>query len=184
MRLVSANRDRLGEFFPWAQTHSRVLESGWLRALPHERRKGIFHFAVVKKNRPVGSFSVYLDSPETLGVWGSFGSVFAEVTYWLAETAEGQGLMGESLNAMVVALFGLGVGEVYAEVNETNMQSIALLKRSGFVEYEDEYEGENSLYLHETIDGEGNFIPPTITLFKESPFKTLVTPHPMDFWYS
>lgn len=60
------------------------------------------------------------------------GVAKAEVAYFLRADCEGQGLMGETLRAVLPAAFGSGLEKLFARVQPANQRSRQLLERVGF----------------------------------------------------
>lgn len=133
-RMITAHRADLAEFLTWAGVHSRTLEAGWLKELPVQRGRGTYHYAILAGKRPVGSFAVYLDGPQIPDDLSEFGSLSAEIGYWLIPSARGKGLATRAVNAVTSMLFSSGVGEVFARVDPENAGSRSVLNRASFVE--------------------------------------------------
>lgn len=123
--LVDANRAHLARWFGWAETADEAVARGWaVNGLEQFRRGEGMHGTLLEAGAPVGALGVHaLD--RTRGT--------AEIGYWLAEGAQGRGLMTRAVDGLLAYLFvGLGLGKVAIAVDAGNRRSAAVAERLGF----------------------------------------------------
>lgn len=123
--LIDANREHLARWFAWAPTADEATARAWAEAgLEQFRRGDGWHATLLERGERVGSVGLhYLD--RLRGV--------TEIGYWLAEHAQGRGLMTRTLAALLPHFFeGHGLDKVVIGVSPENVRSAALPERFGF----------------------------------------------------
>lgn len=123
--LIDANRAHLSEWFHWARHADESTVRGWAAdGLEQFRRGDGWHGTLLERGQPVGAVGLhYLDRRR--GV--------TEVGYWLAEAAEGRGVMTRALEGLLRHFFdGLRLEKVVIGVPPDNRRSAALPERLGF----------------------------------------------------
>ena len=123
--LIGANREHLARWFAWAPTADEATACGWADASLDQFRRGDgWHATLLERGVGIGSVALhYLD--RTRGV--------TEIGYWLAEDAQGRGLMTRTLAALLpYFLVGHDLNKVVIGVTPENARSAALPERLGF----------------------------------------------------
>jgi ribosomal-protein-serine acetyltransferase len=124
--LIDANRSHLARWFAWAPQADEATARAWAEAgLDQFRRGDGWHATLLDRGEGIGSVGLhYLD--RTRGV--------TEIGYWLAEHAQGRGIMTRTLRALLAYFFGgIGLTKVVIGVTPENERSAALPERLGFV---------------------------------------------------
>lgn len=126
--LVDANRPHLGAWLPFVGATKTVEDTrAFLQARtpPREERDG-FEMGLVHEGRLVGALGAH-------GIDRHFS--LTSLGYWLAEDAQGRGLMTDAVRAVVTHAFrDLGLHRVEIRVAPGNERSAAIPRRLGFVE--------------------------------------------------
>jgi ribosomal-protein-serine acetyltransferase len=123
--LVADNREHLARWFSWAPSADEGQARTWIAGgLAQFRRGDGWHATLLERGTPVGSVGLhYLDRRR--GV--------TEVGYWLAEAAQGRGLMTRTLRGLIAHFFDAqGLEKVAIGVDPENLRSAALPERLGF----------------------------------------------------
>ena len=124
--LVDANRDRLRRWLPWPDGNLSVLDSRayilWVRA---QARRGIgLSFGLWWKGSLVGVAGF---------VWIDAANRSAAIGYWLAQAAEGHGLMTAAVSALLRHGFRtLKVNRMEIRAGVRNRRSRGIPRRLGF----------------------------------------------------
>jgi ribosomal-protein-serine acetyltransferase len=124
-RLVDANRDHLRRWLPWVDASAsaedtRAYIRGMLHAVADGREYG---FAILHHGELVGGIGLHL-IPELAE---------AEIGYWLAEDAQGQGIVTRASRALLRFAFEeLGMHRVIIKCAKENARSRAVPERLGF----------------------------------------------------
>ncbi|MBA2666804.1 MAG: GNAT family N-acetyltransferase [Trueperaceae bacterium] len=124
--LIDANRAHLSRWFTWAPGADETTALAWAEGgLDQFGRGDGWQATLLERGDAVGSVGLhYLDRAR--GV--------TEIGYWLAEGAEGRGLMTRALQALLPYFFvGHGLNKVVIGVSPENLRSAALPERLGFV---------------------------------------------------
>ena len=124
--LVEANRERLRRWLPWPDTNRNVLDSRAyiLRVRAHARAGVGQSFGVWWKDRLVGVAGF---------VWIDAANHRAAIGYWLAQEAEGHGLMTAAVKALLRHGFRtLKLNRIEIHVGIRNRRSRAIPERLGF----------------------------------------------------
>jgi ribosomal-protein-serine acetyltransferase len=124
--LVEANRDRLRRWLPWPDANRSVLDSRAyvLRMRAHARAGRGQSFGLWWKDRLVGVAGF---------VWIDPANQSAGIGYWLAEAAEGHGLMTAAVAALLRHGFRtLGLNRIELRAGVRNRRSRAIPQRLGF----------------------------------------------------
>ena len=124
--LVEANRDHLDRWFPWVSETRSVIDTAAFidRSLARFRRGDGFDAGIVVDGRLRGCVGLhFVKRPE--GV--------TEIGYWLAEDAQGAGVMTRTLQGLLPHLFrDLDLHRVEIRCDPANARSRALPERLGF----------------------------------------------------
>ena len=120
--LVDNNRDHLSEFLGWAKfyTEDEALVDA-KEALKQIELAKQASYEIIFNGEIVGAVNLY----------GREGEC-SEMGYWLAEAAQGKGILTRSAGALLK--FGFeqwGLREVLLDINPANHKSLALLRRLG-----------------------------------------------------
>jgi ribosomal-protein-serine acetyltransferase len=123
--VIDANREHLGRWLPWAETHGFEDSVEYLRRkqLQWEMNDG-FEGAIELDGRIVGGAGFH--RVDWVNRCTSIG-------YWLAADAQGRGLMTATVRALLDHAFGVwGLHRVFIEVVVGNERSKAIPERLGF----------------------------------------------------
>jgi ribosomal-protein-serine acetyltransferase len=124
--LVDVNRDRLRRWLPWPDANLTVLESrAFILHVRGKARLGVAHsFGLWWKGDLVGVVGFnWIDLPNRS----------AAIGYWLAESAEGHGLMTAAVSALVRHGFrALKLNRIEIRAGVRNRRSRAIPERLGF----------------------------------------------------
>jgi ribosomal-protein-serine acetyltransferase len=122
--VVDAERDRLREWLPWVDgTVDETVERDFLRSIEQVNAIGTGLHATIRRDREFAGFVGLRLDPLRRS---------AEVGYWLAERAVGQGVMTRSVSAIVGLAFGdLGMHRVELLAAVGNHRSRAIAERLG-----------------------------------------------------
>ncbi|MEM6855968.1 MAG: GNAT family protein [Planctomycetota bacterium] len=123
--LIDRNRGSIGPWMDWvaeAKTVEQVAEARRAVWRDYEARTKL-ELGIIENQRIVGAIGLHgLDDPH--------GS--AELGYWLAQDAQGRGLMTRAARSMVEHGFAeYGLHRVYLTADTANARSIALAERLG-----------------------------------------------------
>lgn len=124
--LVEANRDRLRRWLPWPDANQSVMDSRAfiLRVRALARQGTGESFGLWWKDRLVGIAGF---------VWIDAMNQSAAIGYWLAEEAEGHGLMTAAVSALLRRGFGtLDLNRIEIRAGIRNRRSRAIPERLGF----------------------------------------------------
>jgi ribosomal-protein-serine acetyltransferase len=124
--LVEANRERLRRWLPWPDSNRSVLDSrAYILRVQAHARAGIGQsFGLWWKGALVGIAGF---------VWIDAANHSAAIGYWLAENAEGHGLMTAAVTALLRHGFRtLKLNRVEIRVGVRNRRSRAIPERLGF----------------------------------------------------
>lgn len=124
--LVDANRDRLRRWLPWPDANRSVLDSrAYILRVRALARKGVGRaYGLWWRGALVGVAGF---------VWIDAVNRNAGIGYWLAETAEGRGLMTAAVSALVRHGFrDLGFHRIEIRAGVRNRRSRAVPERLGF----------------------------------------------------
>ncbi|MBI4311797.1 MAG: GNAT family N-acetyltransferase [Chloroflexi bacterium] len=124
--LVDANRDHLRRWLAFADSMRSVKDQReWLKQMDepgHDRWE--YPMMVLHKGKLVGMIGV-----QNLGSRARF----CEIGYWLAESAQGQGIITRSCRALLDYLFAFeGINRVQIRAAVGNTRSRAIPERLGF----------------------------------------------------
>jgi len=123
---VEANRERLRRWLPWPDANRSVLDSRAfiLRMRAQARAGSAQSFGLWWKERLVGVVAF---------VWIDPANHSAGIGYWLAQEAEGQGLMTAAVSALLRHGFRtLQLNRIEIRAGVRNLRSRAIPKRLGF----------------------------------------------------
>jgi ribosomal-protein-serine acetyltransferase len=123
---VEANRDRLRRWLPWPDANRSVLDSRAfiLRVRAQARQGSAESLGLWWKDRLVGIAGF---------VWIDASNQCAAIGYWLAQEAEGQGLMSAAVAALVRHGFRtLKLNRIEIRAGVRNRRSRAVPERLGF----------------------------------------------------
>jgi ribosomal-protein-serine acetyltransferase len=124
--LVEANRERLRRWLPWPDANRSIQDSRTyiLRVRAHARAGLGQSFGVWWKERLVGIAGF---------VWIDVANHRAAIGYWLAQEAEGHGLMTAAVKALLRHGFRtLKLNRIEIHVGVRNRRSRAIPERLGF----------------------------------------------------
>jgi len=124
--LVEANRERLRRWLPWPDANRSVLDSrAYILRVRALARLGAGHaFGLWWKGELVGVAGF---------VWIDTAHRSAAIGYWLAEAAEGRGLMTAAVSALLHHGFrDLGLNRIEIRAGVRNRRSRAIPERLGF----------------------------------------------------
>ena len=124
--LVEANRERLRRWLPWPDTNRSVLDTRAfiLRVRAHARAGIGQSFGLWWKGALVGTAGF---------VWIDAANHSAAIGYWLAQEAEGHGLMTSAVKALLLHGFQpLELNRIEIRVGVRNRRSRAIPERLGF----------------------------------------------------
>ena len=124
--LVEANRERLRRWLPWPDANRSVLDTRAfiLRVRAHARAGIGQSFGVWWKGALVGTAGF---------VWIDAANHSAAIGYWLAQEAEGHGLMTSAVKALLLHGFQtLELNRIEIRVGVRNRRSRAIPERLGF----------------------------------------------------
>lgn len=133
--VVDRNRAHLDEFLPWVAANVQESDSlDFIRAVQAERRAG-----------RAAPFGVFLDGRLVghIGLKDVVARHKAEIGYWLAEDAGGQGVMTHAAQAVIDYGFTeLKLVRLMIRCRSSNPRSAAIAKRLGFALEGTERRGE------------------------------------------
>jgi ribosomal-protein-serine acetyltransferase len=124
--LVEANRERLRRWLPWPDANLSVLDSrAYILRVRAQARTGTAEsFGIWWQERLVGIAGF---------VWIDATHRSAAIGYWLAEAAEGHGLMTASVSALLKHGFrNLKLNRIEIRAGVRNRRSRAIPERLGF----------------------------------------------------
>lgn len=124
--LVDVNRARLGRWLPWPDANRSRQDSRTyiLRVRAQARHGAAQSFGLWWKGSLVGVAGF---------VWIDTANRSAAIGYWLAEAAEGQGLMTRAVAALLTHGFrSLGLNRIEIRAGVRNRRSRAVPERLGF----------------------------------------------------
>lgn len=124
--LVEANRERLRRWLPWPDANRSILDSrAYILRVRAWARQGSAHsFGIWWQERLVGVAGF---------VWIDPLNRTAAIGYWLAEAAEGRGLMTAAVTALLRHGFRtLKLNRIEIRAGVRNRRSRAIPKRLGF----------------------------------------------------
>jgi ribosomal-protein-serine acetyltransferase len=123
--VVEADRERLGEWFPWVEvTRSAKDEEAWIRRLrmDPEARDGLGIFV---GDELVGGAGLMVDPYRIVG----------EIGYWIRPDHEGRGLVTEAVRVLLREGFDrMGLHRITIRAGTSNVRSRAIPERLGFRE--------------------------------------------------
>ncbi len=125
-RLVDANRQHLRRWLPWVDAMRAVKdERAWLEDELAPSNRWSQPYMVLQRSKLVGMLDIRgLNSPSHAG----------EIGYWLAEDAQGKGIMTRSCRALLDYVFALeGLNRMQIRAATGNTKSRAIPERLGFV---------------------------------------------------
>jgi ribosomal-protein-serine acetyltransferase len=125
--LVSANRDHLARWLPWAARQTIADSRAFIRTTRRQfAENNGFQLAIVEDGRIVGIVGFHSVS------WPNRTTT---IGYWLAEDAQGHGTMTSAVRALVDHAFGTwGLNRVEIRAAVENARSRAVAERLGFRE--------------------------------------------------
>jgi len=124
--LVEANRERLRRWLPWPDANRSVLDTrAFILRVRARARAGLGQsFGVWWQGALVGTAGF---------VWIDAANGSAAIGYWLAQEAEGHGLMTAAVTALLRYGFRtLGLNRIEIRVGVRNRRSRAIPERLGF----------------------------------------------------
>jgi ribosomal-protein-serine acetyltransferase len=123
--IVDRNRAHLRPWMTWIDTTNDVEDTRKFitRSLEQHARNEGFHCGIWHDGRIVGVVGL---------VYLNWDHRRAEVGYWLAEDAQGLGIMTRACRRVVDHLFDLGVNRVEIRCGGENLRSRAVAERLGF----------------------------------------------------
>lgn len=124
--LVEANRERLRRWLPWPDANRSVLDSRTfiLKVRAQARQGAAASFGLWWQGRLVGIAGF---------VWIDSANRSAAIGYWLAQEAEGHGLMSAAVKALLRHGFlTLKLNRIEIRAGVRNHRSRAIPKRLGF----------------------------------------------------
>lgn len=124
--LIDQNRAHLRRWLPFVDGTRGIEDSRAFRKSSLERyaRDGSFDAVIVQDDRPVGVIGLH---------WIHWSHRSTSLGYWLAEGAQGRGLMTRSVNAVLEHCFTtLSLNRVSSAAATGNARSNAVLQRCGF----------------------------------------------------
>ncbi len=124
-RLTDANRDHLGRWMPWLEsTRSADDTRAYLREVQRNFADGReYGFGILEGGELVGAIGLRVEAMANE----------AEIGYWLAEAAEGRGIITRATEALVRFAFDeLGLNRVLILCAVDNARSRAVPERLGF----------------------------------------------------
>jgi len=124
--LVDTNRDRLRQWLPWPNANHSVQDS----------RAYILHVRAQARLGVARSFGLWWKG-DLVGVvgfnWIDLANRSAAIGYWLAESAEGHGLMTAAVSALIRHGFrALKLNRIEIRAGVRNRRSRAIPERLGF----------------------------------------------------
>lgn len=123
--LVDANRAHLRKWLPWVDDMRSVKnEREWLQGQLDLENRWAYPMMVLHRGKLVGMVGVMgANSPSRAG----------EIGYWLAEDAQGQGIITRSCRAILDYVFALeGMNRMQIRAATGNTKSRAIPERLGF----------------------------------------------------
>ena len=125
-RLVDANRQHLRRWLPWVDAMRAVKdERAWLEDELAPSNRWSQPYMVLQRSKLAGMLDIRgLSSPSRAG----------EIGYWLAEDAQGKGVMTRSCRALLDYVFALeGINRMQIRAATSNTKSRAIPQRLGFM---------------------------------------------------
>ncbi|MBI4338805.1 MAG: GNAT family N-acetyltransferase [Chloroflexi bacterium] len=123
--LVDSNREHLRRWLPWVDAmRSARDEREWLKGELDPGNRWSYAMMVLHRDELVGMIGIMgLASPSRAG----------EIGYWLAEDAQGRGIITRSCSASLDYLFGVeGMNRIQIRAATGNTRSLAIPERLGF----------------------------------------------------
>ncbi len=123
-RLVDENRAHLRPWFAWVDATTSVANTReFVRETLIKLAQGkMYGFEILYEGALVGAIDVRVENPAT-----------AEIGYWLAEKAQGGGIVSRAVRVLMRFSFAdLGVDVVVIRCAKDNVRSLAIPERLGF----------------------------------------------------
>lgn len=123
-RLVDQNRAHLRPWLPWVDANTSAENTReFVRDMLTKLAQGkMYGFEILYEGELVGAIDVRIENPAT-----------AEIGYWLAEKAQGRGIVSRAVRVLVgFAFVDLGVDVVLIRCARDNLKSRAIPERLGF----------------------------------------------------
>ena len=147
--VIDANRAYLREWLPWVDSTEYVeVIAGVIESWNNQAEKGTdFVFGIFEDGKYVGNIGLHdIKRHNDSGMIG----------YWLAESAQGRGIMTACVRALTDFGFrGLGLNRIYIHAAVPNRKSRAVPERLGFVHEGTQRDGEKlyGIYFDLTVYG-------------------------------
>ena len=130
--VVDAHRDHLGRWLPWVETSRSPTDTAAFaeQSLRHFAERKALTLSVLERGAVVGGAGwTQWRSGESVGV--TRGS--ADIGYWLAEDAQGRGIMTRAVRRIVdLASHEYGLWRLTIQAEPANARSCAVAERLGF----------------------------------------------------
>jgi ribosomal-protein-serine acetyltransferase len=125
--VIKANQEHLARWLPWATSYGLIDSVAYVaRKVAQQSANDGFEGAIVSGGRIVGAAGFHRID------WLNRGT---SIGYWLAEDAQGRGLMSATVRALLDHAFGaLDLHRVIIEVVVDNAASRAIPERLGFTQ--------------------------------------------------
>jgi ribosomal-protein-serine acetyltransferase len=123
--VVEANRDYLARWLPWAPGQTRDLTLEFIRRVRREyaENRG-YTLTIVRGDEPIGTVGFNAID------WTNRQAL---IGYWLAESAQGQGIMTAAVNALTAHGFDdMGLHRLEIRAGVENKPSRAVAERCGY----------------------------------------------------
>jgi ribosomal-protein-serine acetyltransferase len=121
--VVTANRERLAPWMPWANTPTVEDQRAWLERVTADP-EDLDGLGLFVDGRYVGGAGIHGRDAFAIG---------AELGYWIDAAYEGRGIVTRAVRALIDVCFGdLGVHRVAIRAGVENLRSRAIPERLGF----------------------------------------------------
>jgi len=125
LRLIDANRERLGQWLHWVHSsHTRADVLKYVETARQDFVKPDFlHFLIFRKGKIVGGCGLILNESTNSG----------EIGYWIDAHCEGAGIVSDCCRSLIDYAFGeLELNRLQIRCATGNLRSAAIPKRLGF----------------------------------------------------